>query len=59
MQKIPISAKDRELDQETLYILHNPSLMKQIQRSLETHRQGKGYVPLPHELETLTEGEKD
>lgn len=57
MRKEPPIQHASPADQETLYVLHNPSLMEQIQRSLETHRQGKGYVPPPQELEAPDDDE--
>ena len=50
---VVVSAEDWEREQETLYVLQNRSLMEQIQRSLETHREGRGYVPSPEELDAL------
>ncbi len=47
---IIISAKEWERRNETLYILENSSLMKQIEKSLKTHREGKGYIPTEEEL---------
>ena len=40
-----LGADDWAREQETLYVLQNPSLMEQIGRSLETHRQGAGPMP--------------
>ena len=34
---VVVSAEDWEREQETLYILQNQDLMKQIARSMETH----------------------
>lgn len=42
---VVMSADDWEREQETLYVLQNQSLMRQIARSLETHTQGKGFQP--------------
>lgn len=50
---IVVSAEDWEREQETLYVLQNRSLMKQIGRSLETHRAGQGYIPSSEELDAL------
>jgi antitoxin YefM len=50
---VVVSAEDWEREQETLYVLQNRSLIEQIQRSLETHREGKGYIPRPEELDAL------
>jgi antitoxin YefM len=43
----------RLLRDETLYVLQNTSLMEQIERSLKTHGEGKGYRPSPEELDAL------
>lgn len=45
-----VSAVDWEREQETLYVLQNKSLMVQIERSLTTHREGRGYRPSPNEF---------
>ena len=47
---VVVSAEDWEREQETLYVLRNSSLMEQIARSLESHREGGGYtVPWPED----------
>ena len=46
---IVMSAEDWESDQETLYVLQNQSLMRQIAQSLLTHYAGTGYTP-PQEV---------
>jgi antitoxin YefM len=51
---VVVSAADWDREQETLYVLQNRSLMKQIASSLETHREGKGYVPSAEELDALS-----
>ncbi len=38
---IVMSAEDWESEQETLYVLQNSSLMKQIEESLKTHKRIK------------------
>ena len=48
---VVLAAADWEREQETLYVLQNRSLMKQIRRSTETHQEGRGYVPSPEELD--------
>jgi len=48
---VVLSAADWEREQETLYVLQNRTLMKQIRRSMKTHREGRGYVPSPEELD--------
>ncbi len=42
---IVISAEDWESEQETLYVLQNQSLMRQISESLHTHQSGTGHTP--------------
>jgi antitoxin YefM len=50
---VVLGASDWERDQETLHVLENRSLMRQIARSLETHRAGAGYRPTPEELDEI------
>lgn len=50
---VVVSAEDWEREQETLYVLQNRLLMEQIERSLKSHRQGRGYRPSPEELDAL------
>lgn len=50
---VVIGASDWEREQETLYVLQNESLMRQISASLETHREGRGRTLSPSELDTL------
>jgi hypothetical protein len=50
---ITVSAQEWESLQETLYVLQNSDLMRQISASAETYRQGKGYVPSAEELNAL------
>lgn len=49
-----ISAEDWAREQETLYILQNSDLMKQIAQSIESHAKGKGYKPSLDELDEIT-----
>ena len=51
---VVISADDWEREQETLYVLQNNSLMKQISESLSTHTQQKGYTPTDEEMNEIT-----
>lgn len=51
---VVMSAEDWERDQETLYVLQNSSLMKQISESVVTHGKGRGYVPTDEELDEIT-----
>ncbi len=51
---VVLSADDWEREQETLYVLQNKSLMRQIAASAETHAKGKGYRPTAEELDEIT-----
>lgn len=51
---VVVSADDWERDQETLYVLQNQSLMRQIAASAATHAQQKGYTPTDAELNAIT-----
>jgi len=51
---IVVSADDWEREQETLYILQNSSLMKQIAASTGSHAKNKGYKPTTGELDEIT-----
>jgi antitoxin YefM len=51
---VVMSADDWEREQETLYVLQNRSLMKQIAESAETHSKGDGYTPTSEELDEIT-----
>ena len=46
---VVVSAEDWDRDQETLYVLQNSSLMRQIAESSRTRAEGAGYVPSPEE----------
>lgn len=50
---VVVSAEDWEREQETLYILQNSSLMRQIAESIATHAQAAGYVPTQEELDAI------
>jgi len=50
---IVISAEDWERDQETLYVLQNSSLMKQISESARTHAERSGYAPTDGEMNEI------
>jgi len=50
---VVISAEDWERDQETLYILQNSELMRQIASSATTHSRGEGYRPNAGELDEI------
>ena len=51
---IVISADDWEREQETLYVLQNQNLMKQIADSLTSHDKKAGYRPNQDELNEIT-----
>jgi len=50
---IVMSAEDWERERETLYVLQNTSLMKQIDESLKTHNSQNGYKPTIEELNEI------
>ena len=50
---VVMSAEDWERDQETLYILQNSSLMKQISESACTHIECSGYTPTDGEINEI------
>ena len=51
---VVLSADDWEREQETLYVLQNNDLMKQIAASAPTNAKGKGYKPTAGELDEIT-----
>lgn len=51
---VVMSADDWEREQETLYVLQNSSLMKQIADSLATHNARTGYTPTSEEMDEIT-----
>ena len=51
---VVMSADDWEREQETLYVLQNTDLMKQIADSLATNKKNKGYKPTAGELDEIT-----
>lgn len=51
---VVVSADDWEREQETLFLLQNKSLMKQIAESLHTHNQESGYKPTQDEMDEIT-----
>ena len=50
---VVMSAEDWERDQETLYVLQNSSLMKQISESARTHVERSGYTPTDGEMNEI------
>ena len=51
---VVLSAEDWEREQETLYILQNNDLIKQIAASTATNANNKGYKPTARELDEIT-----
>lgn len=51
---IVLSADDWDREQETLYVLQNNDLMKQIAASVNTNQKGSGYKPGAGELDEIT-----
>lgn len=51
---VVMSADDWEREQETLHVLQNSSLMKQIADSLVTHNARSGYTPTSEEMNEIT-----
>ncbi|KAF3980640.1 MAG: type II toxin-antitoxin system Phd/YefM family antitoxin [Methylococcales symbiont of Iophon sp. n. MRB-2018] len=49
-----LSADDWEREQETLYVLQNNDLMKQIAASVATNAKNKGYKPTAGEIDEIT-----
>lgn len=50
---VVLSAEDWEREQETLYILQNSDLLKQIAASQATHRRKKGYKPTEEQMDEI------
>lgn len=50
---VVLSADDWESYQETLYVLQNQSLMKQISESVKTHQQETGYKPTKEQIDEI------
>jgi antitoxin YefM len=51
---VVISADDWEREQETLFVLQNSDLMRQIADSLKTHNKDLGYQPSKEEMDEIT-----
>ena len=51
---VVVSADDWEREQETLFVLQNRNLMKQIASSLQTHARGSGYTASQDEIDEIT-----
>ena len=50
---VVMSAEDWERDQETLYVLQNTSLMRQISDSTATRNAGTGHIPTKEQLDEI------
>lgn len=50
---VVISAEDWEREQETLYILQNSSLMRQLGESVKTHTERRGYTPTKEQMDEI------
>ncbi|WP_420207826.1 type II toxin-antitoxin system Phd/YefM family antitoxin [Candidatus Electronema sp. JC] len=50
---VVVSAEDWEQLQETLYVLQNASLMRQIKQSSASHHKGEGYCPTQEQLDEI------
>ncbi len=50
---VVIGAEDWEREQETLYVLQNSSLMKQIVASSKSHTERSGYIPTKEEANEI------
>lgn len=50
---IVMSAEDWERDQETLYVLQNSSLMRQIAESSASHKVRTGYIPTKEQVDEI------
>lgn len=51
---VVMSADDWDREQETLYVLQNNSLMKQIAESMTTHTTKTGYTPTSEDMDEIT-----
>ena len=51
---VVMSADDWEREQETLYVLQNSSLMRQIADSVITASKGAGYTPTSEQIDEIT-----
>ncbi|MEO0836527.1 MAG: type II toxin-antitoxin system Phd/YefM family antitoxin [Cyanobacteria bacterium J06642_3] len=50
---VVVSAEDWEREQETLYVLQNSNLMKQIADSMTTHVSKQGHTPTDNEIDEI------
>lgn len=51
---VVLSAEDWEREQETLYVLQNSSLMRQLADSAKTHSERTGYTPTDEQMDEIT-----
>ena len=51
---VVIGADDWEREQETLYILQNSNMMRQMAESIETHIARTGYTPTKEQMDEIT-----
>ena len=51
---VVVGAEDRKREQETLFVLQNNDLMRQIVASMATHSKGDGYKPTIRESNDIT-----
>ncbi|QVL51085.1 MAG: type II toxin-antitoxin system Phd/YefM family antitoxin [Thiocapsa sp.] len=51
---VVISAEDWDREQETLYVMQNSSLMRQLAESVKTHTERKGYTPTKEQMDEIT-----
>jgi len=51
---VVVSADDWEREQETLYVLQNTDLMKQIADSMDSNVKGQAYHPTDGEIDEIT-----
>ncbi len=51
---VVVSADDWAREQETLYVLQNNNLMKQIAASIVSNAKNKGYKPTAQEFDEIT-----
>ena len=51
---VVVSAEDWEREQETLYVLQNEDLMRQISGSAKSHGLGAGYRPTDEQLNEIS-----
>jgi antitoxin YefM len=50
---VVVSAEDWEQEQETLHVLQNSNLMRQVSNSMATHTERQGYSPTQEELNEI------